>query len=467
MKKVYLVLGLILSFWARSFASDLIWENISREMLDVRAVAGKAGILFAGTGKGLYKSEDGGNSWNAIVAINGQSHGVNFLAFDPADDNSLYAACANGLYRSINSGKDWKRIFKGKNAFENNCSAVAVLPYALYLGTENGLFVSNDKGRTWHREQGELGRSRIINIAFVQKDPNYIYVASVEGIFKTRDRGQYWDKILAASPTEEEKKEEACEDGQKQLSCIRYVAIDANRLNYVYIATSRGIYQSPDRGKSWESFSTNGLINEDINTLFISRNSQIYAAGKGNIFTYVDEAWEELSIGLTAQDVRFIIQDNRGFLYAACDKGLFKASTQDYLVSSKDPFLSSYCKDEPAISEVQEEAIKYAEVDPKKISHWRAQAAKRAILPKLSVGFDQDNDRTISNSIWGTYGTTTTAGKYYTGPDDETDYDNRNWSVTLSWELADLIWSEAQTSIDNRSKLMVETRHLTITPGLM
>jgi hypothetical protein len=76
---------------------------------------------------------------------------------------------------------------------------------------------------------------------------------------------------------------------------------------------------------------------------------------------------------------------------------------------------------------------------------------------------DRDRDRTISKNIWGIYssytnGNETAPGRYYVGPDDETKYDNNNWGVSLTWELGDLIFSDDQTNIDVRSRLMVELR---------
>jgi len=118
--------------------------------------------------------------------------------------------------------------------------------------------------------------------------------------------------------------------------------------------------------------------------------------------------------------------------------------------------LTEYSKDEPGIQEVQKAAIKYAEVDPEKIMRWRKQAAKRALLPHLTVGIDRDNNRTVANSIWGS---STSGGSYYIGPDDETKYNNKNWGISLTWELGDLIFSDDQTNIDVRSRLMVELRN--------
>ncbi len=103
---------------------------------------------------------------------------------------------------------------------------------------------------------------------------------------------------------------------------------------------------------------------------------------------------------------------------------------------------------EPTIREVQLAAIRYAEVMPEKISRWRWLAQLRNLIPRFTVGLDQDRDTTIASS--------TSAGKttFAVGPEDE--------SVSLdfgfTWDLANLVWDSAQTSIDVRSRLMVQLR---------
>ncbi|MFA4854928.1 MAG: hypothetical protein WC616_06250, partial [Candidatus Omnitrophota bacterium] len=93
---------------------------------------------------------------------------------------------------------------------------------------------------------------------------------------------------------------------------------------------------------------------------------------------------------------------------------------------------------------------KYAEVNPEKISQWRKKAAIKAILPQLSVGVDRN-----STDLWHWEGGSTT--NCY---DDvlRRGRDSIDWDVSLSWDLSDLIWNDAQTSIDVRSRLMVELR---------
>ncbi|MDD5072652.1 MAG: hypothetical protein PHO67_03110 [Candidatus Omnitrophica bacterium] len=104
---------------------------------------------------------------------------------------------------------------------------------------------------------------------------------------------------------------------------------------------------------------------------------------------------------------------------------------------------------EPSILELQRAAIKYAEVSPDKIVNLRRLAALKALMPEISVGYDTDIYRTIS--------TATSNGRtnFFIGPDDEA----RGWDVSASWDLGDLVYNTAQTSIDSRSKLMVELRN--------
>lgn len=103
---------------------------------------------------------------------------------------------------------------------------------------------------------------------------------------------------------------------------------------------------------------------------------------------------------------------------------------------------------EPTVREVQRAAIRYAEVMPEKIGRWRTLAQLRNLIPRFTVGLDRDSDTTIASS--------SSAGKttFTVGPQDE--------SVSLdfgfTWDLANLVWDSAQTSIDTRSRLMVQLR---------
>jgi photosystem II stability/assembly factor-like uncharacterized protein len=460
MKKYAVVLAVVVLFIFASvvsvFAKDIIWDDIGGENLNLRTVlvnSGNPRSIYIGSNNAVLKSVDDGANWRNILSVRGQNKAVNFLLFDPQDKKSVYAATGNGLFYSANQGKDWKRIFRGKNYLENECTALAVLPAALYLGTKGGLFVSKDKGHSWYKETTKLGNTYILAIAYSLKEPDDIYVVCADGVFKSKDSGQSWERTFVASPTENGNETEEINEDQdeaERFSSIRYISIDPNNANYLYLATLRGVYRSQDKGQNWESLSSYGLFNRDVRFLLVSSESRLYAVTKSGVFEYMNNRWHELSLGLVVDDIRFLASDKQNNLYAACDKGLFKTRVEYCANKRQDNPISLYYKNEPNISEVQQAAIKYAEVEPGKIMRWRKQAAKKALMPRVSVGLDRN-----VTDLWHWEGGSTTKIN-----DDilRRGRDSIEWDVTLSWDLSELIWNDDQTSIDVRSRLMVQLR---------
>jgi len=462
MKKYAIVLVavglLIFASMVSVFANDIIWDDIGRGNLNLRTVLinpDNPQSIYFGSDKGVFKSDDFGQSWISILSVRGAKGEINFLSFDPQDKNSLYAVTGNGLYFSSNQGRNWKRIFKGKNYLENECTTLAVLPEALYLGTKGGLFVSKDRGRSWYKETGQIGKTSILAIAYNLKEPNSIYLACADGVFQSQDRGQSWIRIFVANATENGKEaEEISEDldEAERFSGVRHIALDPNNFNHLYLATSKGVYKSVDGGGSWSRLSDYGLLSRDTRFLLIANSSNVYTATKSGVFEYKDGRWYELSFGFPASDIAFLAADRNGSLYVACGKGLYRASISNS--GNQGRTIEIYFKDEPKISEVQQAAIKYAEVEPEKIIKWRKQAARKALLPQLSIGIDRN-----SADLWHWEGGSTTK------TDDDIlrrGRDTVDWDVTLNWDLGELIWNNDQASIDARSRLMVELRDNTL-----
>lgn len=230
----------------------------------------------------------------------------------------------------------------------------------------------------------------------------------------------------------------------------------ANAQN-LYLATRNGLFTSSDAGVSWSKLSDAGLTSSDVQFILASRRDShlLYAATTRGVFEFSNnlDQWRQLYQGITSSNVRSLALDSGGnSLWAAAKGGVFRIDLDTSQKLSPSPVASSSAKNildhfanEPTIGEIQEVAIRYAEVHPEKIEEWRKLAAKRAMLPDLKIGLDRD--KTISDY-------------FYTG--SETGLDDvtlgRDWDVTLTWELGDLIWNPSQTSIDTRSKLMVQLR---------
>ena len=105
---------------------------------------------------------------------------------------------------------------------------------------------------------------------------------------------------------------------------------------------------------------------------------------------------------------------------------------------------------EPSINELQEAAVRYAEVHPEKIAQWRKAAAAKPWIPTFTVGHDWGMDRNVDIDRGGT----NDPDQFINGPEEK----DKTISVDLSWDLSELVWNPDQTSIDNRSKLMVQLR---------
>lgn len=436
-------------------AQDLSWEDISAGNHNVQAILINQQdnkIIFAGVPGNILKSEDAGKSWRSVLRIRGSMRNINCLALDTASRNTIYAATDNGLYRSNNLGSRWERIFKGKNSLENQCAAVVRTAYAIFLGTKSGLFISRDNGRSWTKEKGEIDSNAILNIDFVSKNDSIIYLAATNGIFKSDDVGKNWERIFLSYSRENNKidSDEEDVDGPEKSSDIRFVKVGINNINLIYFSSAKGVYRSQDQGKSWQKLSEYGLLNRDVEMLCLMDNSQVLALSQSGVFLYGEERWEEVSLGLVAGKLNYFALDNYGNIYVAGERGIFKANMNNQADFTRQYYLQEYLRYEPKIRDIQQAAIRYAEVSPEKISQWRKGAAKKALLPQISVGIDRN-----SSDLWHWEGGSTTK------TDDDVlrrGKDTVDWDVSLSWDLADMIWNDAQTSIDVRSKLMVELR---------
>ena len=434
-------------------ADDLSWEDISAGNHDVGAilVGQSEKIVFAGIPGSLLKSEETGKNWRRVLAIRSGLRNINCLAQDRVNPNIIYAATDNGLYRSNNLGGRWERIFRGKNSLENQCTAVIGTSGGILLGTKAGLFISRNNGRSWSKGKGKIDSNVILNLDFVHKKDAIIYLAASSGIFKSVDAGENWERIYLSYSRENDVTGSDDQDvaNPGKFSDIRFVKAGINNLNLVYFSCAKGVYKSLDQGRNWQKLSEYGLLNRDIKVLGLSDNSQIIALSESGVFLYGDERWDEVSFGLAGGKLNYFTLDNQGNIYVAGEKGIFKSSLRNR-PNFTGQVLQGYLKDEPKIRDVQEAAIKYAEVSPEKISQWRKGAAKKALLPQVSVGIDRN-----STDLWHWEGGSTTK------TDDDIlrrGQDTVDWDVSLSWDLSELIWNDAQASIDVRSKLMVELR---------
>jgi photosystem II stability/assembly factor-like uncharacterized protein len=149
---------------------------------DIVWVAAQGSVWGPGGDRGLYKTTDGGRTWNRTLHVNEDTGGTD-VAVDPQDPTTLYAATyqrrrtafgfdgggpGSGLYKSVDGGNTWTRL-TGNGLPSGDMGRIGISiyrkdPRIVYVSIEQGfrynastayterragLYRSNDKGATW------------------------------------------------------------------------------------------------------------------------------------------------------------------------------------------------------------------------------------------------------------------------------------------------------------------------------
>ncbi len=188
---------------------------------DILYVAAQGALYAPNEDRGIFKSIDGGASWTKVLYVNDLTGGVE-LSMDLNSPGVLYAAMwhhqrkphmvisggsGSGLYKSVDAGETWTELKEGLPA-EKGKMAIAVSPansqkvYALIESDSNldkgGLFVSADAGKTWTMVSGD---NRLVQRAWYYielfadpRDEHTIYVLSAPALRST-DGGKTWETL--------------------------------------------------------------------------------------------------------------------------------------------------------------------------------------------------------------------------------------------------------------------------------
>lgn len=197
-------------------------------------------VIWVGTGEGnprnslnggygIYKSLDGGKTWKAM-GLQKTRH-IHRVIIDPTNPNVVYVGAIGspwgehperGVYKTTDGGKTWNQIL-----FANNKTGVADMvmdptnpnklivamwehkrdPWFFNSGGEgSGLHITHDGGETWKKvtakdglPKGNLGR---IGIAIARNKPNIVYAlveAKKNALYKSTDGGSTWKMVNSNS----------------------------------------------------------------------------------------------------------------------------------------------------------------------------------------------------------------------------------------------------------------------------
>lgn len=223
------------------------------------------GICFAARGSGLYRSEDGGQSWKPAYESMNLKAPLPTMAVaispDFASDRTVFAGVPGGILRSFDGGEKWDVVqFPSPPPV---ISTLVVSPnYArdgiLLAGTvEDGVFSTSNRGGHWVAWNfGLLDLNTICLEISSDFSEETLFVGTDSGIFRSTNGGRAWREVefdlelapvlsLALSPT-------YSEDG------ILFAGTE-----------SRGLYRSNDRGRNWIRLGEE-VVDEAVNGILLS-----------------------------------------------------------------------------------------------------------------------------------------------------------------------------------------------------
>ncbi len=198
-------------------------------------------IIYIGTTIGPHRSTDGGESW--VERVHGmESVYVASLVIDPRNPSILYAGTTGGIYKSVDGGDRWKEINKGlfkegpNTAMALGVNAIAIDPVEnqnVFIGTNQGMYVSTDGGDQWVPKSQGLDTKLVARLLIDPNHRNVLYAGTEKGIYKSTDYGETW---------------KATNNGLTNL-VVRSMVIDS--LNAIYVGTQGGLFKSTDSGNTW------------------------------------------------------------------------------------------------------------------------------------------------------------------------------------------------------------------------
>ncbi|HFB99537.1 MAG TPA: hypothetical protein ENJ53_01915, partial [Phaeodactylibacter sp.] len=279
MRKLLLLFGVLFSIQLISQTHNWTRTNPGGGGAYSTVGASASGIIIAGSDlSGAYRSTDSGQTWDVIGASRGmtETH-ISGVGFHRTDGNIIYIGTENGIFRSDDGGDNVNHVLVGGYItdieFGTNVASTGYASSHPTYNSNNGvIFKSTDNGLTWMQSSVNLPAGiRILKIVVNPNDADTVYILTGQGrfacgpadVFRSTDGGVNWTNLTSLFDE------------------VMDIAIDPNNPQNIFITTMNtdcaepfywtdllgSIYKSTNGGTNWGSALSNytGVIWIDAN----------------------------------------------------------------------------------------------------------------------------------------------------------------------------------------------------------
>lgn len=304
----------------------------------ITAIAVLGSDVFAGTSSGVFRSTDGGASWNGATT-GAQNASIVSLA---VVDTDIFAATTTEILRSTNKGVTWAEADLG---FAGYFSSLSALGSELFLVSDyDTVYRSSDLGATWNSIP-TLTDSGVTS--FVAMDAMFFAGTGVNGVLFSTDNGLTWSEAAGA--------------GLPELYYSDIISLAAIGTN-LFAATDTAIFLSADSGATWNALNTSFQGFEEGANLLTTIDSELFAGTEfGGLYfsTNAGKSWGQASSVISnlsvlaiaafgtaifagTQSTGMFISSDGGSNWSADDSGIVISDINSFAVLGSDIFTNCF-----------------------------------------------------------------------------------------------------------------------------
>ncbi|MBW3572390.1 MAG: glycosyl hydrolase, partial [Gemmatimonadetes bacterium] len=262
----------------------LAWRNLGpnrggRSIAVAGSVARPLEYYFGATGGGLWKTTDGGTTWQPVTDGKIGSASIGAVEVCQSNPDVVYLGTGetqlrgniqpgDGAYKSTDAGKTWTHVGfrEGRNVgrirvhpTDCNVAYAAVFGHYSEPNPERGIYRTTDGGQRWTQVLKRDDRTGGVDISIDPQNPQVVYAALWEawrnqwalssggpgsGLFRSDDGGDTWTELTRRP-------------GMPQTGLVGKIGVsvspaDPTRVYAIVEHDSGGVFRSDDRGETWE-----------------------------------------------------------------------------------------------------------------------------------------------------------------------------------------------------------------------